>query len=343
MPEGKNKGGRKNTHIGLIQRRLDIWLTPLESAIFDTIKNRGEYFADGVRQGINYQQTVKQTISEGKMVQVTSPVKSQNSSTHSRGMVTIVVSSLAGGQGKTTVSMLLGLLLARAGHPTLLVDADPQHSLTDWIAGAPAHDAPTLLECLTNKVPVQDCIYPLDIDPNLFLIPSDDQLDNVQDYLASSGMGAMLLKKRLEPMATAFEYCIIDAPPQRSQISLTVIGAGDLIVVPVEASVKGYGSLIRTIDLIKNLQINGATTAQIVGVIPFRDRFVGNNQTTSSKESIDAMRDEVGSALVLSSIVESERYKQAINQRKTLTEIGYPDLEHPLKDLASKINLAVGN
>jgi chromosome partitioning protein len=260
----------------------------------------------------------------------------------SGNMVTIVVSSLAGGQGKTTVSMLLGLMLAKMGYPTLLVDADPQHSLTDWVGGSPDKDSPTLLECIKNIVPINDCVYPLDIDENLFIIPSDDALDNAQDYLSSSGMGVMLLRKRLEPMRSTFKFCIIDAPPQRSQISLAVIGAADLIVVPVEASIKGYGSLARTVDLIKDLQANGATSAQLIGVIPFRDRFIGNNQSTTCKESIEAMRDEVGAAFVLPSIVESERYKQAINQRKTLGELGYPDLEYPFQELLSKIMLVKG-
>jgi chromosome partitioning protein len=54
------------------------------------------------------------------------------------------------------------------------------------------------------------------------------------------------------------------------------------------------------------------------------------------------MTEEVGSDLILPSIVESERYKQAINQQKTLTEIGYPNLEYPLEVLVSKI-LAKGS
>jgi chromosome partitioning protein len=258
-------------------------------------------------------------------------------------MLTIAVSSLAGGQGKTTISMLLGLLLSKLGHPTLIVDADPQHSLTDWIgASGLIKNSPTLLECLKNTCATQDAIYPLDVNENLFIIPSDDQLDNAQEYLSNSGMGVMLLKKRLEPIAETFKYCIIDAPPQRSQIALTVLGSADLVVIPAEASVKGYGSLARTLDLITSLQGNGATSAEILGVVPFRDRFIGANQSTTSKDSISAMTEEVGSDLILPSIVESERYKQAINQQKTLTEIGYPNLEYPLEVLVSKI-LAKGS
>jgi chromosome partitioning protein len=177
------------------------------------------------------------------------------------------------------------------------------------------------------------------MNDNLFLIPADDQLDNVQDYLANSGIGAMLLKRRLEPITKTFEFCVIDAPPQRSQICMTVIGAGDVVVIPAEASVKGYGSLIRTIDLMSNLQGVGATQAQTIGVIPFRDRWIGANQSQESRLAIEGMKEEVGEVLVLPSIRESERYKQAINQQKTLSALGYPDLEYPLEVLLEKIEL----
>ena len=252
-------------------------------------------------------------------------------------MLTIVVTSLSGGQGKTTTAMLLGFLLAKQGYSTLLIDADPQHNLTDWVGLDLAQNSPTLLECIKSSVSLEDCIYPLSINDNLFLIPSDDQLDNIQDYLASSGMGAMILKRRLEPIVSSFEFCIIDAPPQRSQICLTVIGAGDAIVIPAEASVKGYGSLIRTLDLLNNLSGIGATSGRIVGVIPFRDRWIGANQSSESKLAIEGMREEVGADLILPSIRESERYKQAINQQKTLSELGYPDLEYPFSVLIEKI------
>ena len=254
-------------------------------------------------------------------------------------MLTIVISSLSGGQGKTTVSMLLGLLLAHRGYSTLLIDADPQHNLTDWLGLDLEQNSPTLLECIKNSVELEDCIYPLTINEHLFLIPADDQLDNIQDYLANSGIGAMLLKRRLEPIANTFDFCVIDAPPQRSQICMTVIGAGDVVVIPAEASVKGYGSLIRTIDLTKNLQDVGATKAQTIGIIPFRDRWIGANQSQESRLAIEGMKEEVGELLMLPSIRESERYKQAINQQKTLSTLGYPDLEYPLQVLLEKIEL----
>ena len=256
-------------------------------------------------------------------------------------MLTIAIASLSGGQGKTTAALMLGRLLSRQGYPTLLVDADPQHNLTTYMDLELQDNQPTLLEFLKKSVSVEDSIYPTEGNENLFLIPADDQLDTVQDYLSNSGVGATLLKRRLEPIADTFRVCIIDAPPQRSQICLTVIGAADALIIPAEASVKGYGSLVRTLDLLRNLQDVGATDAQVVGVLPFRDRWIGNTQTQESRSALDGMREEVGEDAVLPSIRESERYKQAINRRSTLSELGYKELEYPFEVLIGKISQLV--
>ncbi|MBD2075879.1 ParA family protein [Phormidium sp. FACHB-592] len=253
-------------------------------------------------------------------------------------MLTIAIASLSGGQGKTTASLMLGRLLSRQGYPTLLIDADPQHNLTTYMDLELQANQPTLLEFLKKSVSAEDSIYPSAGNDNLFLIPADDQLDTVQDYLSNSGVGATLLKRRLEPVTEAFKVCIIDAPPQRSQICLTVLGAADALIIPAEASVKGYGSLVRTLDLLRNLQDVGATEAQVLGVLPFRDRWIGNSQTQESRAAVTGMCEEVGEELILPSIRESERYKQAINRRSTLSDMGYTELEYPFEVLIEKIS-----
>lgn len=252
-------------------------------------------------------------------------------------MFTIAFASLSGGQGKTTAALFLGRKLAALGYSTLMIDADPQHNLTTYLGLELQPNQPTLLECLKKSVAVEDGIYPVEGNDNLFLIPADDQLDTVQDYLSNSGVGATLLLRRLEPIASAFKVCVIDSPPQRSQICLTVVGAADALVIPAEASVKGYGSLVRTLDLLQTLQEVKATNAQVLGVLPFRDRWIGNTQTNESRLAVEGMREEVGKELVLPSIRESERYKQAINKRSTLQQMGYADLEYPFEVLLDKI------
>ena len=258
-------------------------------------------------------------------------------------MLTVAIASLSGGQGKSTTALFLGRMLARKNLPTLMIDADPQHNLTTYLGLELQPNQPTLLEFLKNSVPFEDTIYPVEEEEHLFLIPADDQLDNANEYLSGSGVGAMMLSRRLEPVAQAFQVCLIDSPPQRSQIAKSVIGAANFLVIPAEANVKGYGSLVRTLDLLASMQDIRATMAQVMGVLPFRDKWVGLNQTAESRLAVEGMAEEVGKNLILPSIRESERYKQAINKQQSLESLGFKELEYPFEVLVKKIKERLDN
>lgn len=246
-------------------------------------------------------------------------------------MLTFACTSLSGGQGKTTVSIFLGRMLAQRGKTVLMIDADPQANLTFYLGHEVQENQPTLLEVIKKEVGTEDGVY--EVGESLWLIPADDGLDKAQDYLSSSGMGALVLKKRLKEVNNLFQYCIIDAPPQRSQLSLTTAGAADHIIIPAEASSKGVNSLLRTLDLITELQEMDAFSGNVIGVLPFRDKWVGNNQAAQSKASIEAMREIAGTTPVLPSIVESEQFKKAIDKGVTLSELGFTQLETPFQQI----------
>jgi len=251
-------------------------------------------------------------------------------------MLTVACESLAGGQGKSTVALLTARLLAQQNYPVLLVDADPQSSLTTFVGHRVQSNHPTLLEVLRGEVGAVDGIYSTEF-PNLFIIPSDGGLDSVQDFLAGSGCGAYMLRQQLEPIAQTFKFCVIDSPPQRSQLCLTTIGASDALILPMEATIKGYSSLIRTKELLELLRKTRVFSGDILGVLPFRDKWVGNNRTKQSRRNIEAMAELMGQEMMLPSIRESEQFKEAINQKLTPHELGYKDLEYPFEVVIEKM------
>ena len=93
-------------------------------------------------------------------------------------MLSCACVSLSGGQGKSTVTFFLSLLLAAQGKRVLAVDCDPQANLTFYLNHEVAANQPTLLEVLTGAVSTEDGIYPTTHE-NLFLIPADRSLFRV--------------------------------------------------------------------------------------------------------------------------------------------------------------------
>jgi|GEM_PF-184517 chromosome partitioning protein len=271
---------------------------------------------------------------------------------------TVVSLGLAGGQGKSTVALMLGRYLGRLGIPVLFIDSDPQSSLTSFLGVQVQPNTPTLLEVLTqpeDKTRIVDAIVPIpDINLedtksvhnriisniNLFLIPSDDGLESANYKLASSGLSLFILRNRLQTIINNFGVVIVDPPPERSHLAQTSLGAGDKWVIPAESNVKGVQSLLRTLELIKEFK-PALPYGELIGTIPFRARWVGLNPTNATKASIDTMRQLVGDKLMLPHILESDVFKNAINQRVSPTELGHPNLEYAIHVLAQRLKPAL--
>ena len=135
-----------------------------------------------------------------------------------------------------------------------------------------------------------------------------------------------------------FDYALIDVQPSRSQLCLTAVGASDAVVIPVEANVKGMNSLMDTLDFLEEQSNLMAFNGRVVGIVPFRDRWVGNTQTLEGRQNIAAMQEFADTIPILASIRESEQFKKAIRQGKLLSDLGQPDLEYPFEKIIEALS-----
>lgn len=248
--------------------------------------------------------------------------------------------SLSGGQGKTTSIFFTALLLAQQGKKVLAIDSDPQANLTFYLNREVRANQPSLLEVLTGAAKPEDGIYSTDHE-NLYLIPADPGLFKVSDFLSSSGTGAFILKLRLKSVSSLFDYVLIDAQPSRSQLCLTAVGASDYVLIPAEANVKGVNSLIDTLDFLSEQADLMAFTGRVLGILPFRDRWVGNTQTLEGRQNIQAMKEFAGDIPILPSIRESEKFKTAIRQGQLLADLGQADLQYPFEEVIRALSSSI--
>ena len=251
-------------------------------------------------------------------------------------MEVIATVSLAGGQGKTTTCFFLSKMLAELGKKVLVIDGDPQANLTFYLNHEVEANQPTLFEVLTGTVETEDGIYPTEQE-NLFLIPADNGLSKVGDFLTSSGTGALILKLRLQAVKDIFDYVVIDVQPTRAPICLSAVGAAERVLIPAEAATKGLNSLLDTLKFLEEQAAVMAFTGQVMGAIPFRDRWIGRTQTLESRENIAAMKELAEEIEVLASIRESEQFKRAMRQGKLLSELGQTDLQYPFEQIIERV------
>jgi chromosome partitioning protein len=245
-------------------------------------------------------------------------------------MIKLTTISLSGGQGKTTLSLFLARSLIAKGVRTLLIDLDPLGDFSQWLGFSLQSGQATLLDVLQGRINVQEAIYPVLASEHCGLLRGASELG----VSRKAKKAQMPLWQALEPLETAVDFCIIDTPPHAIALNEMALTSADWIVIPAEAGVKGYSSLIHTLNLISDLNVS---RDKLLGVVPFRDRWIGSKQTQECRLAIAEMADEVGESLILPSIRESEVFKRAINQQVTLAQLGEPALEDVFETIVHRL------
>ena len=165
-----------------------------------------------------------------------------------------------GGVGKTSTCHHLGGTLARRGQRVLLVDADPQASLTQGLLGPEAarelrpRDTIASLFGDDSDGDASRLIRTLTI-PNLTLLPGSGALDryNLPEPW-TTGQDQYLLRDALAEVRGEFDLVLIDCPPHIYLSAWAALVAANAVVVPLQAEdygAQGVASLLDSIDHVR--------------------------------------------------------------------------------------------
>jgi chromosome partitioning protein len=145
----------------------------------------------------------------------------------------IALSSHRGGVGKTTISLNLGYGLAESGNKVLLIDFDPQASLSKSFG---FDDTQTKYDSIANlyfdDVNIADIIHSTYQD-NLSIIPASLDLNAVESELLIDPFTVQVLHKHLMTIKNDYDYIFIDCAPMIGLLSKTALFAADEIYIPV--------------------------------------------------------------------------------------------------------------
>ena len=166
----------------------------------------------------------------------------------------IAVVNQKGGVGKTTTAINLGAALAEVGHPTLLIDLDPQANSTSGLGLDPSRARLSVYHLLTGEATIEQVAQPTGV-AGLTLVPSHIDLAGAEIELAGEQERESLLRKALAGTPDGIQIVIIDCPPSLGLLTLNALVAATSMLIPTQCeyfALEGLRHLMYTHQLVRS-------------------------------------------------------------------------------------------
>ena len=212
----------------------------------------------------------------------------------------IAIANQKGGVGKTTSAVNLAAGLADQGKKVLVVDLDPQASLTLCMVYREPdkldHSITEVISAVVNDDELPEGFGIIHVRDNLDLIPSNINLSAAEVSLVNAMSRELVLRTYMDQIRSQYDYVLIDCMPSLGILTVNALACADSVLVPVQAAylpVKGLQQLIKTIYTVKrrlnnNLSIEGILFTMV------------DRRTVYAKEIVSEVNEVYGKSIPMS-------------------------------------------
>ena len=179
----------------------------------------------------------------------------------------IAIANPKGGCGKTTTTINLGAFLADMNKKVLLIDLDPQCNASIGL-GIKPHLLDLSVYDLFNDTEsqVNEVIYPTNLS-NLSIVPAKTSLADIESKLRTQKGAGLVLKRKLEPIASKYDYILLDCNPSLGVLTLNALVCSREVIIPVQTQFYALRGLTQLLNLINVVREKANPELSIVRIL----------------------------------------------------------------------------